>query len=407
MSGHLSSVGVSNCNNYSTTSPQSFAIPSTKQPVSSNLLTYSVSVRPGSGDARDDRRIDEVIVVHEDGRINETLNNKPKLASQFADVVVNERGKSHLANSASRYRSSSLYNGGTIYTNPNSINSNNLQFPIEPESQNASTLHQRRNTSCSINMVNGGTHRPNRNCILNDQKFIKQSNQVENDNQLTSDQPTDPNESSAGLLNSVWNYLSNIPKKRSPSRSRNAFYNKLCNSLNTTPVHRLVNNKRSANDKSDLIPNQSDNRPANDQFDKENVLNGLPDQMMSIKQCNCKCNCSNERTTKIQAAVLNIDDCSPSEIPAKIHEMDSFPFQPHPANKKLDKIDTEDWLRIGKEMVEYIAYYLETLDKRRVTPDVEPGYLKQLLPKEAPKKAQEWRTIMTDFEKCILPGRWY
>ena len=42
--------------------------------------------------------------------------------------------------------------------------------------------------------------------------------------------------------------------------------------------------------------------------------------------------------------------------------------------------------------------------KLRVTPDVEPGYLRDLLPKEAPKKGEKWDTIFKDFEDKILPG---
>lgn len=34
----------------------------------------------------------------------------------------------------------------------------------------------------------------------------------------------------------------------------------------------------------------------------------------------------------------------------------------------------------GKQMVDYIVEYMDTLEKRRVTPSVEPGYLRHLLP---------------------------
>uniref|UniRef100_T1KIS9 Tyrosine decarboxylase n=1 Tax=Tetranychus urticae TaxID=32264 RepID=T1KIS9_TETUR len=67
-------------------------------------------------------------------------------------------------------------------------------------------------------------------------------------------------------------------------------------------------------------------------------------------------------------------------------------------------MDSKEWRVRGKEMVDYIANYLETIDQRRVTPNVEPGYLKPQLPEEAPLKAEQWDTIMEDFNKLIMPG---
>ena len=41
---------------------------------------------------------------------------------------------------------------------------------------------------------------------------------------------------------------------------------------------------------------------------------------------------------------------------------------------------------------------------RRVTPDVEPGYLQQLLPDEAPLNGEDWDQVMRDVEEKIMPG---
>lgn len=43
-------------------------------------------------------------------------------------------------------------------------------------------------------------------------------------------------------------------------------------------------------------------------------------------------------------------------------------------------MDSTEFRKRGMEMVEYICNYLETLGERRVTPSVEPGYLRHLLP---------------------------
>ncbi len=68
------------------------------------------------------------------------------------------------------------------------------------------------------------------------------------------------------------------------------------------------------------------------------------------------------------------------------------------------EMDTKEFRRRGKQMIDYIADYLETIAHRRVTPDVEPGYLKNFLPGSAPTKSEDWDIIMRDFEKYIMPG---
>jgi hypothetical protein len=42
--------------------------------------------------------------------------------------------------------------------------------------------------------------------------------------------------------------------------------------------------------------------------------------------------------------------------------------------------------------------------KMRVTPDVEPGFLRELLPKDAPRTGEKWEDIFKDFENKIMPG---
>jgi len=41
---------------------------------------------------------------------------------------------------------------------------------------------------------------------------------------------------------------------------------------------------------------------------------------------------------------------------------------------------------------------------RRVLPTVEPGYIKPLLPAEAPQMPEQWKDIMADIERVIMPG---
>ncbi|RNA04356.1 tyrosine decarboxylase, partial [Brachionus plicatilis] len=72
--------------------------------------------------------------------------------------------------------------------------------------------------------------------------------------------------------------------------------------------------------------------------------------------------------------------------------------------KKKFNMNADQFRQRGKELIDYIADYLENMEIHRVTPNVEPGYLKPLLPKDAPHQSEEWETIFQDFKEKILPG---
>ncbi|XP_064421984.1 histidine decarboxylase [Latimeria chalumnae] len=67
-------------------------------------------------------------------------------------------------------------------------------------------------------------------------------------------------------------------------------------------------------------------------------------------------------------------------------------------------MESEDYRRRGKELVDYIAKYLTSVKERRVTPDVQPGYMRALLPDRAPTEPENWDNIFGDIEKVIMPG---
>nr|XP_026483642.1 histidine decarboxylase isoform X1 [Vanessa tameamea] len=58
----------------------------------------------------------------------------------------------------------------------------------------------------------------------------------------------------------------------------------------------------------------------------------------------------------------------------------------------------------AKEMVDYIADYLENIRDHRVYPGVQPGYLHKRLPTEAPQQPEKWDDIFKDVEDHIMPG---
>lgn len=67
-------------------------------------------------------------------------------------------------------------------------------------------------------------------------------------------------------------------------------------------------------------------------------------------------------------------------------------------------MDFDEYRLRGKEMVDYIADYLENIRSRRVYPDVKPGYMLQLVPHSAPVNAEPWERVFGDVEKYIMPG---
>lgn len=67
-------------------------------------------------------------------------------------------------------------------------------------------------------------------------------------------------------------------------------------------------------------------------------------------------------------------------------------------------MDTAEFRRRGKEMVDYVADYLENIEKRQVYPDVEPGYLRTLIPEDAPQEPETYEDVVKDIERVIMPG---
>lgn len=67
-------------------------------------------------------------------------------------------------------------------------------------------------------------------------------------------------------------------------------------------------------------------------------------------------------------------------------------------------MDPEEFRDFGKAAIDMIATYTEGLRDRDVLPSVEPGYLHKMVPTEMPKQGEDWRNILEDMERVILPG---
>lgn len=67
-------------------------------------------------------------------------------------------------------------------------------------------------------------------------------------------------------------------------------------------------------------------------------------------------------------------------------------------------METKDFIDFGRAIIDFIANYTENVREINVLPNVEPGYLSKLLPKEAPQKPESWQEVLKDVERYILPG---
>uniref|UniRef100_A0A336L4L2 CSON004112 protein n=1 Tax=Culicoides sonorensis TaxID=179676 RepID=A0A336L4L2_CULSO len=67
-------------------------------------------------------------------------------------------------------------------------------------------------------------------------------------------------------------------------------------------------------------------------------------------------------------------------------------------------MNTEEFRKNGKEMIDYICNYMENIDQRDVAPGVDPGFLKALIPEEAPQSGEGFKEMLEDVENKIMPG---
>ena len=48
--------------------------------------------------------------------------------------------------------------------------------------------------------------------------------------------------------------------------------------------------------------------------------------------------------------------------------------------------------------------YYENIERRRVTPEIQPGYLRPLVPDAPPQEGEAWDAIQKDLTEKIMPG---
>ncbi|KAF0287684.1 Alpha-methyldopa hypersensitive protein [Amphibalanus amphitrite] len=67
-------------------------------------------------------------------------------------------------------------------------------------------------------------------------------------------------------------------------------------------------------------------------------------------------------------------------------------------------MDDSQFRSAAHEVIDYILQYQRTVRDRPVLPSVEPGYLRRLVPSEAPPTPDRWTDVLADMERVIQPG---
>lgn len=72
--------------------------------------------------------------------------------------------------------------------------------------------------------------------------------------------------------------------------------------------------------------------------------------------------------------------------------------------KILEDMASTEFRKYGYELVDWIADYLDNIEDYSVLPKTEIGEIKNSLPDQPPKSGESFETILSDFDKKIMPG---
>src|ERR1051325_9417217 len=71
---------------------------------------------------------------------------------------------------------------------------------------------------------------------------------------------------------------------------------------------------------------------------------------------------------------------------------------------ELGDMPKEDFRRLGHELIDWIADYLERVEQLPVLAQIEPGDLKAKLPATAPESGESMEQIIADLDRLIVPA---
>ncbi|MBA3606288.1 MAG: pyridoxal-dependent decarboxylase [Actinomycetota bacterium] len=64
----------------------------------------------------------------------------------------------------------------------------------------------------------------------------------------------------------------------------------------------------------------------------------------------------------------------------------------------------EEFRRRGHELVDWIAEYVEGIERHAVSPSLQPGDVRRLLPEHPPTDPEDWAAVRADLEAIVVPG---
>ncbi|KAI0826139.1 pyridoxal phosphate-dependent transferase [Irpex lacteus] len=67
-------------------------------------------------------------------------------------------------------------------------------------------------------------------------------------------------------------------------------------------------------------------------------------------------------------------------------------------------MDIEAFRKAGYQAINRICDYYYSLEQKSVASEVRPGYLKELIPDNAPEQGEDFQQIADDYQRCIVPG---
>ena len=70
----------------------------------------------------------------------------------------------------------------------------------------------------------------------------------------------------------------------------------------------------------------------------------------------------------------------------------------------LGDMPVTEFRKVGHQLVDWVADYLEHVDERPVLPGVKPGDVRRSLPSEPPHKPERMEDIVADVDRFIMPG---
>jgi aromatic-L-amino-acid decarboxylase len=67
-------------------------------------------------------------------------------------------------------------------------------------------------------------------------------------------------------------------------------------------------------------------------------------------------------------------------------------------------MSTADFRQHGHALIDWIANYLDTVEEKPVSSQVEPGAIRALIPDHPPEEPEKFASIMADLDRVVMPG---